>query len=144
MTIYPNLPIRSKINANKKSWCTSHLKDNTDYYLPKDLGGVGSTFADMCRQSYWWRHSQKNYKFPVKTLEIFAWIFPVKLNYESIVDRGGSKAQFVLKMIRWNIRSSSKNCLVNKALGKHFLNLIDLSKFLAILYHKQTYKGGHF
>ena len=36
--------------------------------------------------------------FPVKTIETFAWIVPVKLNYESIVDRRGSKAPFLLKM----------------------------------------------
>ena len=27
---------------------------------------------------------------------------------------------------------------------KHFINLINLSKFLAILYRKQNFKGGHF
>ena len=27
--ICPNLPIRSKINVNKKNWCTPHLKDNS-------------------------------------------------------------------------------------------------------------------
>ena len=31
-----------------------------------------------------------------------------------------------------------------EVLGKHFINLINLSKFLAILDHKQTYKEGHF
>ena len=31
-----------------------------------------------------------------------------------------------------------------KVLGKHLINLINLSKFLAILHHKQTYKGGPF
>ena len=36
--------------------------------------------------------------FPVKTIEIFAWIVPVKLNYESTLERGGSKTQYFLKM----------------------------------------------
>ena len=36
--------------------------------------------------------------FPVETIEIFAVIFPTKLNYESIVDRGGSKSPSLLKM----------------------------------------------
>ena len=27
---------------------------------------------------------------------------------------------------------------------KHFINLINLSKFLAILYRKQNFNGGHF
>ena len=40
----------------------------------------------------------KNYIFPVKTLEMVAWIAPVKLNYESIADRRGSKASSLLKM----------------------------------------------
>ena len=52
------------------------------------MGGLGSTFVVMCRQSYGWGHGKKNYIFPVKTLEIFARIVPAKLNYESIVDRG--------------------------------------------------------
>ena len=29
-------------------------------------------------------------------------------------------------------------CFVKEVLGKHFINLINLSKSLAILYHKQT------
>ena len=40
----------------------------------------------------------KNYIFPVKTLEIFARIVPVKLNYEYAVDRRVFKAQSLLKM----------------------------------------------
>ena len=32
-------------------------------------------------------------------------------------------------------------CFVKEVLGKHFMNLINFS---AILYHKQTYKEGHF
>ena len=98
--IYPNLSIRSKINVNKKSWDTPHLKDNLilNIFLLKDLGRLGSTFAVICRQSYWWRCCWKNYIFPVKTIEIFAWIVPTKLNYEGTLDRGGSKAQSILKM----------------------------------------------
>ena len=95
--ICPNLSIRSKINVNKKSWYTPHLKDNLILIIFY-LGGLGSIFAVMCRQSYRWRHSWKNYIFPVKTIEIFARIVPAKLNYESIVDRGGSKGQSFLKM----------------------------------------------
>ena len=33
----------------------------------------------------------KTYVFPVKIIEIFAWIIPVKLNFEPIVDRGGPR-----------------------------------------------------
>ena len=62
------------------------------------MGDLGSTFAVMCRQSYWWRHSWKNYIFPVKTIEFFAGIFPTKLNYESIVEGRGSKSPSLLKM----------------------------------------------
>ena len=89
--ICPNLPIRSKKNLNKKSWYIPHLKDNLILiiFLLKNLGGMGPTFAVMCRQSYRWRHIKRNYIFPVKTLEFFAWIVPVKLNYQSVVDRGG-------------------------------------------------------
>ena len=36
--------------------------------------------------------------FPVKAIEIFAGIVSVKVNHESIVDRRGSKALFLLKM----------------------------------------------
>ena len=57
-----------------------------------------STFAVMCRQIYWWRHSKTNDIFPVKTIEIFTWIIPVKLNYESMVDRRGLKSPYILKM----------------------------------------------
>ena len=32
---------------------------NTDHFLPKDLGDLGSTVAVMCRQSYWWGHRWK-------------------------------------------------------------------------------------
>ena len=95
-----NLPIWSKTNVNKKSWYIPHLKDNLMLiiFLPKDLGGLCSNFAVMCRQSYWWRHSQTNYIFRVKTIKAFTWFVPVKLNYESMVDRWGSKAPSFLKM----------------------------------------------
>ena len=59
---------------------------------------MGSTFAVMCLQSYWWGHNWKNSIFPAKTKEIFAGSVPIKLNYESMVDRGGTKAQSILKM----------------------------------------------
>ena len=35
---------------------------------------------------------------PVETIEIFAEIFPTKLNYESIVDRRGSKPLSLVEM----------------------------------------------
>ena len=40
--------------------------------------------------------------------------------------------------------SEAAPSFVKEVLGKHFINLINLSKFLAILYREQTYKGGHF
>ena len=36
--------------------------------------------------------------FHSEALEIFAWIVPVKLNFESIVDRRGSKVSSLLTM----------------------------------------------
>ena len=41
---------------------------------------------------------QNIYISPAKTLQIFAGIFPTTLNYESIVDRRGSKSPSLLKM----------------------------------------------
>ena len=80
--------------------------------------------------------------FPVKTFENFAWIVPTKLNYESIVDGRGSKSPSLLKMTPEEISEAAprpapwKRCLEN--------TLINLLKFLAILQHKQAYKGSHF
>ena len=38
-----------------------------------------------------------------------------------------------------------KTCFVKEeVLGKHFISRINLSKFSAILYRKQTHRGGHF
>ena len=90
--------------------------------------------------------SRKNDIFPVKTVESFAGIISVKLNYESIVDIRGSKALFLLKITPDKISKAASRPVLWKTevLGKSFLNLINLSKFLAILYHKQTYGGGHF
>ena len=148
--IYPNLSIRSKINVNKKSWDTPHLKDNLilNIFLLKDLGRLGSIFAVMCRQSYWWRCCWKNYIFPVKTIEIFAWIVPTKWNYESTVDTGekvGGQISISPKNdFPGNIISSSKTCSLKEVLRKYSINFINLSKFLAILYHKPTYNRSHF
>ena len=119
--IYPNCLISSQINVNKKSWYATHLKDSLILiiFLLKDLGGLGSSFVVMCRQSYWWCHSKKKYIFPIKTLDIFTWIVPVKLNYESIVDRGVSKAQSFLKMTADEMSETAprpvlwKKCLEN-------------------------------
>ena len=63
----------------------------------KDLGGLSSTVAVICHQVTD-DVIAENYMFPVETIEIFAVIFPTKLNYESIVDRGGSKSPSLLKM----------------------------------------------
>ena len=107
------------------------------------MGGLGSTYAVMFHQSCWWRHSWKNRIFPVKTLEIFAWIVPVKLNYESInyeTMRGVQGSILPKSDSQWNMRSSPITYFVKEVLGKLFINLINLSKFLAILYHKQTFK----
>ena len=80
--ICPNLPIRSAINVNKKSWYKPHLKYSLILIMfLKDLGGLRSTFGVMRRQSYGWRYSKRNYIFPVKTLKVFAWFVPVILKY---------------------------------------------------------------
>ena len=42
--------------------------------------------------------AEKKKIFPVKTIEYFAGVFPTKLNYESIVERRGSKSPSLLKM----------------------------------------------
>ena len=76
------------------------LKGSTGHFLisvPKVMGGLGSRFVVMCRQSHWPRPGQTHYIFPVKNLEIVAWIVLVKLNYDSIVDKRGSKAPSLLK-----------------------------------------------
>ena len=98
------------------------------------MGGLCSTFAVMCCQSYWWHHTQTNYVFTLKTLETFAWIVPVKLNYQSKAGRQGSKAPSLLKMTPDEISEAAPRSVLWKK----------LSKFSAILIHKQTYKGGYF
>ena len=55
------------------------------------MGGLSSTFAVMCCQSTDDVIAEKIIHFQSK-LEIFAWIVSVKLNYESAVDREGSKS----------------------------------------------------
>ena len=65
--------------------------------LLKNLGGLSSPFVLMCRQSTDDITAEKIIHFHSK-LEIFAWIVSVKLNYESVVDREGSKAHSFLKM----------------------------------------------
>ena len=62
----------------------------------------------MCFQSYWWRHSKKNYIFS-QNISIFAWIFPApsRLNYESILNRGeGIQISFPPK--KWLARKYQK------------------------------------
>ena len=58
--------------------------------LLKNFGGLSSPFVLMCRQSTDDITAEKIIHFQSK-LEIFAWIVSVKLNYESAVDRDGSK-----------------------------------------------------
>ena len=142
--ICPNLPIRSKISVNKKSWYTSHLKYNLILiiFLLKDMSGLVSTLQLCVAKVADDVIAKINNIFSVKTLEIFGWIVPVNLNYESIE---GVQCSILSKNnSRWNIRSSPKTCFVKEVLWKHFINLINLLKFLAMLHHKQTYKGGHF
>ena len=75
-------------------------------------------------------------------MEIFAWIAPVKLNYETIVERRGLKVPSLLKMTSQEMSEAAHS--LKEVLRKGFINLIYLSKFLVISYHKQTYKGGRF
>ena len=82
----------------------------------------------------------------MKTIEIFPWIAPTKLNYESMVDKEGALQISIPPKNDFpgNIRTSPKTCSLKEVLRKYSINLINLSKFLAILYRKQTYKGFHF
>ena len=71
----------------------------------------------MCHESYWWYHSKKNYISPVKTIDIFAWIVSVKLNYESIINIRGSKVPFLLKNnFPGNVKSIPKTCSLKEVL----------------------------
>ena len=76
------------------------------------MGDLFSAFAVMGGQSYWIHHIQINYVFPLKALEIFAWIVPVKLNYESIVDGRGSKVSSFLKMALNEISEAAPRSVV--------------------------------
>ena len=69
--------------------------------------------------------------FPVETIKPFARTFPKKVNYESIVDRGRFKAQSFLKMTPNEMSDGSE-----RGVKKDFINVVNLSKFLAILYRK--------
>ena len=91
--IFPNLPIRSKINVNKNSWYTSHLKDNLILiFFYEKSWVVWALILQFCVVKVTDDViAEKNFIFPVKTIEIFAWIVPTKLNYESIVDRRGPR-----------------------------------------------------
>ena len=79
----------------------------------------------------------------------------VYLNYEFIADRGSrggggggaSKPLSLLKMTSQEILEAAprpKTCSLKEVLRKYSVHFINLSKLLAILYHKQTYKGSHF
>ena len=51
----------------------------------------------------------------------FAWIVPTKLNYESIVDRGGSKSPLLLKMTPQEISESSTSPVLWKRCSENIL-----------------------
>ena len=61
--ICPNLPIKLKISVNKKEliYTSFEREFNTDHILLKNLGGLDSTSAVMCRRSYGWRHGKNIY-----------------------------------------------------------------------------------
>ena len=62
-----------------------------------------------------------------------------------MVDRRGSKAPSLPKMNPQEMSEAApRPVLLKEVVRKYFINLIYLSTFLAILSHKQTYKGGHF
>ena len=61
-----------------------------------------------------------------------------------MVDKRGPRLIPPKNESQGNIRSSPKTYSLKEVLIKYFINLISLSTFLAIFYHKQTYKGGHF
>ena len=113
--ICPNLPIGSKINVNKKRWYTAQLKDNLILIIfCLKTWVVWTLFLQLCAVKGTDDVIAKNYIFPVKTIEIFAWIVPVKLNYESIVDRGGPRVFEVFKNLIFklekNFPESFKRC----------------------------------
>ena len=46
---YPNLPIQSKINGNRKSWYTTHLKDNLILIIfYQKTWVVGAVLLQLC------------------------------------------------------------------------------------------------
>ena len=62
-----------------------------------------------------------------------------------MVGRRGSKVPSLLKMNPQEISEAApRPVFLKEVVRKYFINLIYLSKCLAILSHKQTYKGGHF
>ena len=62
-----------------------------------------------------------------------------------MIDRRGSKAPSLLKMTPDEISEADpRPVLLKEVLRKFTINLIYVSRFLAILYHKQTDKRGHF
>ena len=74
----------------------------------------------MCRQSYWWRRNWKKYIFPVETISI-------------------------LKMTPQEILKATPRPVLWKRCSENILKILSIcQKFLAILYHKQTYERSHF
>ena len=118
--ICPNPPVRSKINVNKKSWYTSHLKYNLILiiFLLKDMSGLGSTLQFCVVKVADDVIAKINNIFSVKTLEVSACIVPVNLNYESIEGVQGSILSKTNS--QWNIRSSPQDLFCERGIRKTF------------------------
>ena len=93
---YPNFPIQSKTNVHRKGWYTPYLKYNLLQIIIKDLGGDSTLVVCVVKVTKDVIVGKK--LFPIKIIGILAWIVPAKSNYQSTVDRWGSKVPSLLKM----------------------------------------------
>ena len=93
-------------------------------------------------QSYWWLHSKKKY-ICSENYRNFCLNCPSQVKLWIHRGEGWFKSPSVIKMTFQEISEAVPRPVLWKVFRKYFINLINFSKFLAMLYHKQTYKGSY-
>ena len=120
-TIFPNLPIRSKINVNKKSWYTQ-FKDNLVLIIfYQKTWVVWALLLQLCVVKVTDDVIAKKLHISSQNCGNLCLYCPNKLNSESIIDRGRSKSLSLLKMAPQKLSEAAPRTVLWKRCSENVL-----------------------
>ena len=120
-TICPNLPIRSKISVNKKSWYTQ-FKDNLVLIIfYQKTWVVWALLLQLCVVKVTDDVIAKKLHISSQNCGNLCLYCPNKLNSESIIDRGRSKSLSLLKMAPQKLSEAAPRTVLWKRCSENVL-----------------------